>query len=373
MGEPRKVILDLGFVRTDLPMMGGRTIRYYDETEVERIAVDHREGQAHTSIGELRKDFLTNEWVTIAAHRQARVFYPPKELCPLCPSQEGLESEVADSSYNVVVFDNKSPSLAKPHGEWHLPTTFELDTPVVEAAGKCEVVCFTSHHEGSFSELSTKQIRLVMAAWQDRVRELSTLSYINHIAPFENRGEEVGVTLNHPHGQIYAYSFLPARIEKMLAASRLYHSETGRNLHDDLLQREIHDKSRIVTENAHWIAYVPFAARFPFEIHVVPKVRVPDLAELTTEAVDAFPSIAKEVLLRLDGVFNIKMPYIAAWQQAPVREGREELGLHWQIMCVRTAPGKLKYLAGSESAMGAFIMDRTPENAASQLREVVLS
>jgi UDPglucose--hexose-1-phosphate uridylyltransferase len=211
-----------------------------------------------------------------------------------------------------------------------------------------------------------------MEAWKDRVRELSTHSYIRHIAPFENRGEEVGVTLFHPHGQIYAYSYLPPRVEKMLEIAVVHKEATGRVLFDDVIAREIRDGDRIISQNKHWVAFVPYAARYPFEIHVAPLVPVPDLASLSTEQSDEFPSISIEVMRRLDGVFGIEMAYIATWHQAPVREGRDLLRLHWQITSVRRAPGKLKYLAGSESAMGAFIMDLKPEQSAGQLRDVVL-
>jgi len=148
--------------------------------------------------------------------------------------------------------------------------------------------------------------------------------------------------------------------------------ETGRVLFDDLLAREIKDEVRIIAQNDHWIAYTPFAARYPFEIHVAPRVPVADMTELSPQACDAFAPVALEVLKRLDGVFGIPMAYIAAWHQAPVRQGRDLLRLHWQITCIRRAPGKLKYLAGSESAMGAFIMDMRPEQSAQQLRDVVL-
>jgi UDPglucose--hexose-1-phosphate uridylyltransferase len=144
----------------------------------------------------------------------------------------------------------------------------------------------------------------------------------------------------------------------------------GKPLITDIINREIKDQVRIVCENDEWIAYVPYASRYPFEIHVTPKNFVPDLAELSDAQAAAFPSIAKEVLTRLDGVFGIAMAYIAAWHQAPVRKGRDVLGLHWQITSIRRQPGKLKYLAGSESAMGAFIMDMKPEQSAAQLREV---
>jgi UDPglucose--hexose-1-phosphate uridylyltransferase len=211
-----------------------------------------------------------------------------------------------------------------------------------------------------------------MEAWRDRVRELSSYSYIRHIAPFENRGEEVGVTLFHPHGQIYAYSYIPPRVEKMLEVAKAHHEETGRVLFDDVVARELREGDRIIARNDHWVAFVPYAARYPFEIHVAPLSPVADLASLTAEQADAFPAISIEVMRRLDGVFGISMAYIATWHQAPVREGREYLRLHWQITSVRRAPGKLKYLAGSESAMGAFIMDLKPEQSAGQLRDVQL-
>jgi len=204
------------------------------------------------------------------------------------------------------------------------------------------------------------------------VSELSTQSYIRHIAPFENRGEEVGVTLFHPHGQIYAYSYLPPRVIKMLDVAQAHFDTTGRVLFDDVLARELQDENRIIARNKHWVAFVPYAARYPFEIHVAPLAPVPDLATLSAEQADAFPAISIEVMRRLDGVFGIAMAYIATWHQAPVREGRDLLRLHWQITSVRRAPGKLKYLAGSESAMGAFIMDLKPEQSAGQLRDVVL-
>jgi len=369
----KKIKLSNGIVRQELEMADSRQIFYYDRSEgsaeISRTAVDKRAKEDRPGVGELRLDALTNEWVAMAAHRQARVFLPPKELCPLCPTKPGLESEIADSNYQVVVFENRSPSLAAPSTDWSLPTYEGLATPVVQGAGRCEVICFSDQHEGSFGKLTLPQIRTVMEAWIDRTRELSKLPYVQHIFPFENRGEEVGVTLNHPHGQIYCYSYLPPRVEKMYYVAKDYLSKHGRPLITDLIAREILDEVRIVAQNAHWIAYVPFASRYPFEIHIAPKKFVPDLAELSEEVADAFPEIAKESLLRLDGVFGIQMAYIAAWHQAPVRTGRDALGLHLQITSVRRAPGKLKYLAGSESAMGAFIMDMAPEQSAGQLRE----
>ena len=364
--------LGAGVTRTDRPLADGRTIRYYDTQDQVRAVADKREKAEQPGIGELRLDPLVNEWVAMASHRQGRVFLPPKELCPLCPSTSENLTEVPEEDFEVVVFDNKSPSLRPPVGDWALPDMAGPDTDTGSAAGKCEVICFTADHGQSFKDLSTERIRVLLEAWIDRTRELSQEKFIQHITPFENRGEEVGVTLAHPHGQIYAYSYIPPKVARMLEVAKKHKERTGKVLFDEIVAREIKDEERIVAENKHWVAYVPYAARYSFEIHVAPKVSVADLSELTPEVADAYPSIAKEVLQRLDGVFDIPMAYIAAWHQAPVREGRDLLRLHWQITSVRRAPGKLKYLAGSESSMGAFIMDLRPEQSAAQLREVKL-
>lgn len=364
------VKLSGNIMRTDLQLADGRTISYYDQTSTERNKKDNREFSAQPGIGELRLDPLVNEWVAVASHRQHRVFLPPKELCPLCPSTTEKLTEIPDSNYEVVVFENRAPALTSPDTSWQLPEISGLDTPTADAAGRCEVISYTAKHEGSFAKLSTTQIRTVLEAWKDRTEQLSKLPFIAHVFPFENRGEEVGVTLHHPHGQIYAYSFIPTRIEKMLSAANAHYAKTKRVLLDDVIARELKDSVRIIAQNSEWIAYVPFAARYPFEIHVAPKKSVPDLAALSDLQSDTFPEIAKEVLLRLDGVFGIEMAYIAGWYQAPVLIGRDRMRLHWQIVSVRRQPGKLKYLSGSESGMGAFIMDLPPEQSAQQLKAV---
>ena len=362
-----------GVIRTDLPMNDGRTIRYYDSTPIPRTALDQRPKEDPAGIGEMRLDPLLNEWIAVAAHRQNRAFLPPKELCPLCPTTGDLQTEIPDSNFSVVVFDNKNPSLNAPKGDWTLPELAELDgtqIPITYGVGKCEVVVFTDQHDGTFGTLSYERIALVMTAWRDRTKEISTMPNIVQVVPFENRGEEVGVTIHHPHGQIYAYSYLTPRTEKLLRVATDHRRNTGRVLMDDILARELADQVRVVSQNRHWVAYVPFAARYPFEIHVAPRASVPDLTELSQDQVDSFPEIAQEVLSMLDGLFSVPMPYMAAWHQAPVKIGRDVLRLHWQITPIRRAPGKLKYLAGSESAMGAFIMDMEPEQTAEQLKAV---
>ncbi len=372
MSNNEAIALSHGIVRQDRKLSDGRTISYYDSKPITRGAKDTRPVEKRPGLGELRLDALTNEWIVMAAHRQTRAFLPPKELCPLCPTKPGLQSEIPEANYEVAVFENLSPSLALPEKEWKLPAYDGLNTPIVDAAGFCEVLCYTDDHEANFGTLTLEQIRIVMEAWRDRTREISKAPHIAHIFPFENRGVEVGVTLHHPHGQIYAYSYLPPRVEKMLQVASDHFAKNSRPLISDIIAREIKDEVRIVSQNSDWIAYVPFASRYPFEIHIAPKVFTADLAELSDSQADSFGAVAKESLQRLDGVFGIEMAYMASWHQAPVKVGREVLGLHLQITSIRRAPGKLKYLAGSESAMQAFIMDMKPEQSAAQLRDVKL-
>ena len=354
--------------RKDLKLSDGRVIRYYDSKEIIRNTVDTRPLDQMPQLGEIRLDPLVNEWTIISSHRSNRAFYPTKEQCPLCPAVNNL-TEIPEKEYEVVVFDNRFPSLAAPNGDWALPDLAGPDTDSNSAAGHCEVISFTSEHNKSFKDLELNQLKTILIAWIDRVDELSKLPYIEQVAIFENRGVEVGVTLHHPHGQVYAYPFIPARSLKMYEAANKYFEETGKVLMDEIIAREIRDKVRIIFENDEWIAYVPYAAKYPFEIQVAPKRSVSALTELDNVQINEWPEIAKVVLTKLDSVFGIEMPYIAAWHQAPVRTKNNNVKLHWQINSLRSSNDKLKYLAGSESAMGAFVMDMTPEMSAKLLKE----
>jgi UDPglucose--hexose-1-phosphate uridylyltransferase len=235
------------------------------------------------------------------------------------------------------------------------------------------VVCFTADHNASFASLTPHRVRTVVEAWADRSAVLGAMDGIEQVYCFENRGEEIGVTLHHPHGQIYAFPFVTPRTTRMVAQAQGYAARTGGNLFDDLLAAELSSGSRVVARNEHWAAFVPAAARWPYEVLLFPIERVPDLPSLRDPARAAFGTIYLDVLRRMDALFGTPLPYIAAWHQAPVaaQGGRPEYGLHLQVLSVRRAPGKLKYLAGTESGMGVWINDVVPEEAARRLREVL--
>ncbi|UOY01477.1 galactose-1-phosphate uridylyltransferase [Blastococcus sp. PRF04-17] len=357
-------------IRTSRRLADGREILYFDAQPVPREASDTRDLPAVATRSQLRYDALLDEWVVVASHRQTRTFLPPADECPLCPSTPGRPTEIPEADYQVVVFENRFPSLA---------TGVERDVPAhVEGAplaevrpgfGRCEVVCFTSEHDGSFARLGADRARLVVDVWAERTAELSAVDGVEQVFCFENHGEEIGVTLSHPHGQIYAYPFLTPRVGKVLASVRRHREATGRDLFADVVEAES-TGPRVVAANDRWTAFVPAAARWPYEVQFFPLRRVADVPELDDADRDAFVDVYLDVLGRFARRFDTPMPYIASWNQAP-RSGRDEWWLHLQLFSLRRAPGKLKYLAGSESGQGAFITDTNPEDVAAALRAVV--
>ncbi|GAA4612316.1 galactose-1-phosphate uridylyltransferase [Saccharopolyspora hordei] len=355
--------------RTARRLADGREIIYFDsDPETVRDAVDTRELPPQAPASEMRRDPLTGEWVAIAAHRQSRTYKPPAELCPLCPSSPGRPTEIPEPDYDVVVFENQFPSFATGiPGEESTVEGMPM-VPSAPARGRCEVVCFTSDHSSSFSALSPAQARTVVDVWADRTTALSEVPGVEQVFCFENRGEEIGVTLHHPHGQVYGYPFVTPKTGKALRVADEYLSLHGRHVQGDVLAAERASGRRVVVDSEHWTAYVPAAARWPVEVHLVPHRKVPDIPALTDEERDDLAKTYLDVLRRLDRLYDTPLPYIAAWHQAPVRVGRDLSWLRLEVFSVRRSADKLKYLAGSESGMGVWINDVTPEQIADRLR-----
>ncbi|CAL9640361.1 Galactose-1-phosphate uridylyltransferase [Actinosynnema sp. ALI-1.44] len=356
--------------RTAGKLADGREIIYFDDSPdaPPRVAVDTRDLPRTRPLSEVRRDPLTGEWVAMAAHRQTRTYKPPADLCPLCPSTPDMPTEVPEADYDVVVFENRFPSFAPDVPA--LPSTVDGMPMVARAAGRgrCEVVCFTSDHTTSFGSLPVSRVRTVVDAWADRTTALNAVPGVEQVFPFENRGEEIGVTLHHPHGQIYGYPFVTPKTERMLAVAADYLSAHGTHLMGDVLAAERAAGTRVVGSSEHWTAYVPAAARWPVEVHVVPHRQVPDLPALTAAERDDFAHLYLSVLHQLDALYQRPLPYIAAWHQAPARVGRDLAWLHLEVFSVLRTADKLKYLAGSESGMGVWVNDATPEQIAERLR-----
>jgi UDPglucose--hexose-1-phosphate uridylyltransferase len=350
--------------RTRARLSDGREILYYDEAPGRVPAPDPRGLPPVEPLCEVRRDPLTGDHVAITAHRNARTFLPPPGECPLCPG--GPASEIPDAAYDVAVFENRFPS-------------FDTRTPDVpplvdgaevfqraRGAGRCEVVSFTDDHATSMARLPVSRVRTVIETWADRTAELSALPGVEQVYVFENRGVEIGVTLHHPHGQVYGYPFVTPRTGRMLAMAAR-HRASGGELFAGVLAAE-RAGARVVASGEHWTAFVPAAARWPVEVHLMPHRHVPDLAALTAAERDELAVLYRDLLRRCDALYDAPLPYVAGWHQAPVGEGRDLLRLHLELFSVRRAADKLKYLAGSESGMAAWINDVPPEDIAARLR-----
>ena len=355
--------------RTITKLADGRELIYFDERPgMDRSAADTRDLKATRTSSEIRYDALLDQWVIIASHRQGRTHLPSTDRCPLCPSRAGRATEIPADDCDVAVFENRFPALVPGvPGDGGDHALF-VRRPGV---GRCEVVCFTSDHHASFAQLSPERVEVVLEAWADRTRELGALPGVEHVFVFENRGKEIGVTLTHPHGQIYAYPFVPPRTLRMLRSARLHRDRHGECLFCALLAAERAAGDRVVAESERWTAFVPHAARWPFECPLYPRRHLPDLAALDGGERSELARLHVDVLRRFDGIFGTRMPYIAAWHQAPVRGDRDLAHLYLQVFSVRRAPGKLKYLAGSESAAGVWVNDIAPERAAQLLRDAL--
>lgn len=365
---------------TSSHLADGREIIYFDDTpkaEGERVLTDSRDlPTAHTT-SEMRRDPLTGHWVAYAAHRMNRTFMPPANENPLAPTKPGqLPTEIPSPTYDVVVFENRFPSFSM-----NIDTDGWQDTvdgiglyPRLPARARCEVVCFTEDVTKSFKDLPVSRIRTVIEAWAHRTAALSAIDGVAQVFPFENRGEEIGVTLQHPHGQIYSYPFLSPRLQSIVASSQAFAAvHPGKELFAQLLSDERTARTRIIEETEHFTVFVPAAAKWPVEVMVWPNRHVADFTELTdAERADLAP-LLKRLYTAVDRFFDgvEKTPYIAGWNQAPVDPAlRPYSRLHLQLFSLMRSPNRMKFLAGSESSQAVWINDTTPERIAQRFKEV---
>ncbi|ALF52913.1 galactose-1-phosphate uridylyltransferase [Nostoc piscinale CENA21] len=318
----------------------------------------------------LRWHPLRGEWVAYASHRQGRTFMPPPEYNPLAPtSNPNFPTELPQGKYDVAVFDNRFPSMSLTAN--NPPQTIVETLP---ANGACEVVVFTQDAHASLSSLELTHLDLLLEVWGDRTRELGLNPQIQYVLPFENKGVEVGVTLHHPHGQIYAYPFVPPIPARMLAMQQEYYQEHGRGLLQDLIQQEIADNQRIIYQDEDAIAFVPVCARYPYEVWIAPIQPVSNFTELSPKQRFGLAKALKTVTLKYDGLWNRPFPYLMAWFGAPTDGlAHPEAHLHAQFYPPYRTRERLKYLAGTELAAGMFANDALPEEKAKELQAVAVN
>ena len=350
----------------------GRDLFYFDDSGSNLPKTrkpDGRQKVERPAVAQMRLDSLTGEWVSVAAARHNRAFLPPAHQCPLCPTTAENLSELPDN-FDVAVFENKSPSfgpdlLTASNPNYAVVPNLELGA-TRDSVGRCEVVVFSPEHLGSLGAMPTNRVRTVIEALADRTEHLQSLPGVVQVFPFENRGQEIGVTLHHPHGQIYAYPFVTPRTEKLLRSIERF----GENLFEETLRFE-QGSARELIKSENFTAYVPFAGRWPIEVHLLPHRHVQNLAQLSSDEKDELAEVYRRLLHAIDEIYDTPTPYISAWHQAPLVHAGKNVRLQLQITSPRRAADKLKFLAGSESAMGAFIADFPPETTAAQLREAL--
>jgi UDPglucose--hexose-1-phosphate uridylyltransferase len=353
----------------DLVKPDGRRMTLYSRREIPGsiVARSPRPDPVHPS-PHFRWHPLRREWVAFAAHRQTRTFLPPPEYNPLLATDEASNpTELPAGDYDIAVFDNLFPSMSL-----GAPTPPASIVPTAPANGHCEVVVFTQEASSSLGRLRTDHVALLLEVWACRTRAIVTRAPgIQYVLPFENRGAEVGVTLHHPHGQIYAYPYVPPVPQRMHESERIHHAATGEKLLAALIEAELRDGRRVLFASDEAVAFVPAWARYPYEVWVAPRRQVPDFGSLSDAARTALARALLTVLRKYDGLWQMPFPYIMAWYQAPLLSGyAAACHLHAELLPAYRMPGRLKYLAGTEIAAGMFANDTLPEDKAAELRAV---
>lgn len=322
-------------------------------------------------MSQLRWHPLQEEWVAVASHRQVRPISLGKAKagvkqpsCPFCPGgAEGL-----NAPYEFAVFENKFPSFNRNSDAPSLGKPGDLYR-AGPGRGICEVVLYSPRHDSTLAEESRENIGKLVEVWRDRYIELGKLPFIKYVYEFENKGAVIGVTLQHPHGQIYAFPYIPPRVKSELDAERRYMAKHRRCLLCDMARREKSSGARVVELTDKFIAYVPYFARYPYEIHISSRRHVGSLAGMTRAERWDLSGILKTVLMKYDSLFGFSFPYIMLMHQEPT-DGRKYPHHHFHIEFFppHRSADKIKYLAGCEAGAGTFINDTIPEEKAAELR-----
>ena len=354
--------------RRPLVKPDGRKLILYSRTPIaDDMTASSPEKSRTGQNAHLRWHPLRGEWVAYAGHRQNRTFLPPADFNPFLPTTNPSHpTELPSGQYDVAVFDNLFPTFTE---QAHDPPT--VIVPTLSGTGVCEIIVFSQDPDTTLGELPLPQVDLVLQALADRYRELGARDDVRYVFPFENRGVEVGMTLAHPHGQIYAYPFVPPIPARELANQLEYLTQHGRGLLEDHIEAELRDGSRMLYAGDRAVSFIPVCARYAYEVWIAPRRPVPSVADLTDEERTDFARALKTVLLKFDRLWSRPFPYILAFHQAPTDgETHPEAHLHIEVYPAYRMPGRLKYLAGSEVGAGVFTADTVPEEKAADLQQV---
>lgn len=328
-----------------------------------------------------RLNILTGEWVLVSPHRNNRPWQGKVEpvgaaqrpaydpACYLCPSNKRSEGSVNPAYTTVYAFTNDFSAVLQDTSDGVYKENDLLQA--VAQRGICRVICFSPRHDLTLPELGLSQIEQVIDLWQEEFKTLSAHSWIKYIQVFENKGEMMGCSNPHPHGQIWSLSDIPVEIEKETKQQLAYYKKNGRSILLDYLEIELNKKERLVYSNEHFVALVPFWATWPYETMIISKRHIRQILEFTEEEKTAFADILQQLTIRYDNLFETSFPYSAGMHQSPVNDGDHE-EWHWHMHfyppLLRSATVK-KFMVGYELLAGPQ-RDITPESAAEKLRNL---
>ncbi|MCK4591517.1 MAG: galactose-1-phosphate uridylyltransferase [Candidatus Latescibacteria bacterium] len=312
-------------------------------------------------MSELRWNPVLREWVVTATHRMERP-QMPQDWCPFCPGSGRVPSD-----YDVYIYPNDFPTFSIPPPQADIEGTELFRTE--KAVGACEVVLYTPEHNSSLAQLPVDHIVKLIALWKSRYQELGSRPEIKYVLEFENKGEVIGVTMPHPHGQIYAFPFIPPKLQTELDSAAEYQRQKGRCLFCDVIAEEKTDRRRIIGQNNSFVAILPFYARFPYEVHIFSQRHLLSFLDFDEQHLQDLARILKFVLLKYDNLYGFSFPYMMLIHQSPT-DGQEHNYYHFHIEFYPPyrSRTKLKYLASCESGAGTFINDSCPEEKAKELR-----
>jgi len=311
---------------------------------------------------ELRWNPTVGEWVSTASHRQDRPLMPT-DRCPFCPG-----SGRVPENYDVYIYPNDFAALTIPPAE----PAIEGDDlyRVAPSYGKCDVVLYHPDHKTSLPELPLEHLTKLVRLWRKRFVELKQTPGIRYVLIFENKGKVIGVTMPHPHGQIYAFPYVPPRLEREVETARAYQRAHRRCLYCVILKKERRDGRRLVAENDAFTAFVPFYARWPYEVHIFSRRHLGALDEFRPAEEKALAEILKWVTMKYDNLFHFSFPYMMLLHQAPVKGRFPYFHFHIEFYPPHRSKDKLKYLASVETGSGSFLNDSLAEEKAAELRVV---
>jgi len=285
----------------------------------------------------------------------------PQNWCPFDPGS----GRVPDH-YDVLIYPNDFAAFQLDREPFKPETGLYSKTG---ARGSCDVVLYHPQHALAPSQLSIEHWRKVVDLWAKRHRELAGNPDVQYVYIFENTGVAIGVTMPHPHGQIYAFPFIPPLIQRELDSAADHFRDHRECIYCSILRDEIAEGQRLVSETSHFVAFVPFFARWPGEIQIYARRHFGRITDLTDSEASDLARIIKLIRMKYDHLFGFPMPLMMLLRQSPAKGDHPYFHFHVDFYPTQRSATKLKYLAGVESGAGTFLNDTVAEQKAKELRE----